>query len=387
MTNDLFLRGKTLCHVIVQTIAEPVIAFDMGGCLRFLNPAAERLFGVRAEEVVGQRVEVLLHDDYRSKFPFLLAALSIAAPQPSEHEILAQRPDGKNFPALVTLTQAHDDEGHPLFIASVHDITRPKAAEAELYRSREAAEAADIAKSEFLARMSHSLRTPLNAIIGFSEMLFEEVFGPLGSDKYREYARDIKDSGRHLLALINDLLDMARIEVGRYDLNRRMIEVPAVVDWARRHAQCAVEEAGVTLTVDVSVGMPHVYADERALRQVLQNLLSNAIRYSSPGGRIEISAHADASTLTLGVSDDGIGIAPDDLERILRPFERGRNIMLTRDGSVGLGLPLAKHLMEMHGGTLWIESRPGAGTRVWVRMPRLAAPAHGTALESTVKKP
>ncbi|MBF0128825.1 MAG: PAS domain-containing sensor histidine kinase [Alphaproteobacteria bacterium] len=268
-----------------------------------------------------------------------------------------------------------DDDGEPCRMVSWSDVSAVVEANAELVRSREAEKVAAQAKSEFLARMSHELRTPLNAIIGFAEMLHEQIFGPLGSEKYVEYARDIQDSGRHLLLLINDLLDMARIEVGKYELNRRMVDVAIVVEGARRLTQKAADEKQVIVAVNIPIGMPRVYGDERALRQVVHNLLSNAVKFSPAGGRVVINADANAAILTVKISDCGAGIPPTDIDRILKPFERGRDLAHADDGSAGLGLPLAKHLIEMHGGSLWLESTVGAGTVACFTMPRVPTSA------------
>lgn len=287
--------------------------------------------------------------------------------------LLKVEPEGIAPSWLKVSFEPFDDSGVPCYMMSWSDMTATVQADAELARSREAAETAAQAKSEFLARMSHELRTPLNAIIGFAEMLYEQIFGPLGSDKYTEYARDIQDSGRHLLSLINDLLDMAKIEVGKYELNRRMLDISGVVESARRLMQKAADEKQVTIVTQVPIGMPRIYGDERALRQVVHNLLSNAVKFSPQGGRVVVEADVDnaATVLSLKVSDSGAGIPPEDIERILRPFERGRSPAHPDDSSVGLGLPLAKYLVEMHGGTLWLESGRGTGTTAQLRMPRV----------------
>ncbi|MBF0560534.1 MAG: PAS domain S-box protein [Alphaproteobacteria bacterium] len=365
------MSRESLDEIVIGAVSEPIVAFDSSGVVLLFNPAAERLFGRGANDVVGCGIDVLMPVPARLPLSTMLASSTVGG-NPIVHEVLCHSADGVAFPALVTVTRAAvSSRTGPIFVATLRDITKLKEDEAELDSSRRAAEVANVAKSEFLARMNHGLRTPLNAIIGFSEMLEEEIFGPLGSDKYREYARDIRDSGRHLFALMNNLFDMARIEVGRYELNRRMIEAASVIEWARLHARKSADDKGVTVTINLPVGMPRVYADERALRQVVQNLVANAIKYSSTGGVVEIGATADTTTLTVVVRDEGIGIAKEDQERILRPFERGRDIMHTEDGGIGLGLPLASHLVEMHGGKLWIESHLDEGTNVWFSIPRI----------------
>ncbi|MDO1558143.1 ATP-binding protein [Brevundimonas sp. 2R-24] len=230
------------------------------------------------------------------------------------------------------------------------------------------AEAANRAKSEFLANMSHELRTPLNAINGFSEIMANQMFGPLGHPRYVEYAGDILNSGQHLLALINDILDMAKIEAGKMTLHYETLDVAEACEDALRLLRDRAERAGLILTSDVESGL-EVEADYRAVKQVLLNLLSNAVKFTPKGGEVRIKATASRDWLRLAVSDTGIGIAAEDLERLAQPFEQveGQHSKTTQ-GS-GLGLALSKSLVQMHGGTLVLESEPGHGTTVTVSIP------------------
>jgi two-component system cell cycle sensor histidine kinase PleC len=240
---------------------------------------------------------------------------------------------------------------------------------AELARKYEAekirAEGANRAKSEFLANMSHELRTPLNAINGFSEIMVGELFGPLGDRRYGEYAQDILNSGQHLLALINDILDMAKIEAGKLTLNFEPLQLAEVVEDCVRLMRNRTDAAGLELRVRLPE-LPEVEADYRALKQVVLNLLSNAAKFTPRGGRIEVSGAAepgpDGGHVRISVSDTGIGIAPHDLERLARPFEQIESqLSKTQQGS-GLGLALTKSLVELHGGALTLQSEPGEGT-------------------------
>ena len=230
------------------------------------------------------------------------------------------------------------------------------------------AEAANQAKSEFLANMSHELRTPLNAINGFSEIMTAEMYGPLGDRRYREYAQDILNSGQHLLALINDILDMAKIEAGKMTLSFEPVALEDVVEDAIRLMRNRADAAGLTLRIDLPP-LPEIEADYRALKQVLLNLLSNAVKFTPRGGSVSVRARALGEGVKLTVEDTGIGIARDDLARLARPFEQveGQHAK-TQQGS-GLGLALTKSLVEMHEGTLEIDSEPGFGTTVAVTLP------------------
>ena len=231
------------------------------------------------------------------------------------------------------------------------------------------AEAANQAKSEFLANMSHELRTPLNAINGFSEIMAGEMFGPLGDPRYKGYAADILKSGQHLLSLINDILDMAKIEAGKMTLHYERVSLKEVVEDAARLMRGRVQEAGLKLVVDAPE-LPDVDADHRGLKQVILNLVSNAVKFTPEGGDIVIAvSQLDDDRMRVAVTDTGIGIAPEDLERLARPFEQVEGQHSKTTQGTGLGLALTKSLVELHGGRLTIESEPGQGTTVSFELP------------------
>ncbi len=231
------------------------------------------------------------------------------------------------------------------------------------------AEAANRSKSEFLANMSHELRTPLNAIIGFSEMMESGLFGPLGSPKYQEYATDIRASGQHLLELINDILDMSKIEAGRMTLEKQHLEPAGVIGESLRLVSGRAEIASVKI-VNEAGNLPALDFDKRAIKQVMLNLLSNAIKFTPAGGIIRIQGHADAQTITVAVEDTGIGIPAHALPKIGRPFEQVESQHSKKHKGTGLGLALSRSLVEMHGGSMTIESTEGVGTRVSFSLPR-----------------
>lgn len=240
----------------------------------------------------------------------------------------------------------------------------------ELARAKEQAEYASRAKSEFLANMSHELRTPLNAILGFSELLCDPNFVRPGSDRFRSYAEDIHKSGDHLLAIINDVLDMAKIEAGQMEFDPQWMELRPAVDSVIRLLAPRAASAGIELAVELPDRLPELHADQLRIKQILINLLSNAVKFTHRGGRVGIAARIDPSgDLLLLVHDTGIGIEARDLKRIMEPFAQVESAFSrTREGT-GLGLPLARSFTELHGGRLEIESTPGVGTRVSVRLP------------------
>jgi signal transduction histidine kinase len=239
-----------------------------------------------------------------------------------------------------------------------------------LAHARDRAEAADHAKSEFLAMMSHELRTPLNAVIGFSEIMKTEALGPIGSTKYREFADDIYVSGQHLLELINDILDLSKIEAGKSRLCADKIEIAELVDSVVTLVRESAKKNAIEIELDCPADLPDMLADRRKIKQILANLLSNGIKFTPAGGKISLRAWCDSdSGHGFRVADTGIGIAPGDIPKALAPFQQIDSKLGRKHEGTGLGLPLTKALVELHGGTLDIESEVGAGTTVTLHFP------------------
>ena len=258
---------------------------------------------------------------------------------------------------------------------------RIKALAREAHEERQKAEEASRAKSTFLANMSHELRTPLNAVIGFSEIMAKELFGPIGNDQYKQYSTDIYDSGNHLLELINDILDMAKIEAGKLTLSPRPLDPSVAIEQAVRLTKRKAEEKGLSIVVDAE-DLPEIEADHRAVKQILLNLLSNAVKFTDAGA-IMVHARASATALTLRVVDTGCGIPPEHLPRLARPFEQVEAELTRNNHGTGLGLALTKSLAEMHGGKLSIQSEVGRGTIVTITLPRTFGGQRDTAPEAT----
>jgi signal transduction histidine kinase len=240
----------------------------------------------------------------------------------------------------------------------------------DLEQARREAEEASRAKSTFLATMSHELRTPLNAILGFADIMRQGLFGPVGSQRYLDYLDGIVKSGQHLLSLINDVLDMSRIEAGRIELRETNLDIGLAIDQALSLVAVTAEGKGVTLQHSVPPGLPQLRADERLLRQILLNLLSNAIKFTPEGGHVEVAA----ATLTDGgvairVRDTGIGMSDAQLRRIFEPFSHGDSLRARETGGSGLGLPITRRLVELHGGQIHISSRKSLGTTATLVFP------------------
>jgi signal transduction histidine kinase len=240
----------------------------------------------------------------------------------------------------------------------------------ELRVAKEEAEAANQAKSGFLATMSHELRTPLNAIIGFSEMMLREVLGALGNDQYRAYVSDIHASGTHLLQIINDILDLSKAEAGKIDLTEEIFDLRDVMRSVSQLTAGRVHAASLTQIVELPDDVPPLYGDERKTKQVLLNLITNSVKFTPAGGSITVSASYEAEKgITITVADTGIGIAAADLERVMKPFEQVDSSFSRQHEGTGLGLPLVKAIMELHGGSLELKSELGVGTQVTVIFP------------------
>ncbi len=285
-------------------------------------------------------------------------------------ELQILRKDGSLSDVVATTALLELSQKRRFMVSTIRDVTERKNMMRNLKRAKEEADGANKAKSNFLANMSHELRTPLNAIIGFSELMKNQTFGPIQNPKYEEYMGDIYFSARHLLDIINDVLDMAKIEAGRFDLSEEDVDIAGVLDSVNRIMNDRARAAQVTLDFSVDARVPHMMGDQRLLRQILINLVSNAVKFSPPGATVRIrSKLMSTGDLSIEVADHGYGIPSDKLEYVLEPFGQINDPKQYKGQGTGLGLPLARAMVELHGGNLRLESTVGHGTRVHLVFP------------------
>ena len=357
---------------MLDVASDGIIALDSEGCILSFSAGAEAIFGMPQSEVQGRPFADLLSPDGRKAWRDYLAALAgpgLASVFNDGREFSAIVKQGGTVPLFVTLGKLQSPHSQASFCAVVRDITQWKRTEQELREARDMAEQANRQKSEFLAGISHEIRTPLNAILGFSDVMRTERFGEIRNEKYRAYANDIHASGSHLLALVNDLLDLSKVEAGKLELDFTAVNVADAVDHTLRLLNEEAARANVVVRKSLAPGLPRVVADLRALRQVLLNLLSNAIKYTNAGGQVIVSAQMDESgEVVLRVKDSGIGMTATQLQEALRPYIRVDAAGRERQGT-GLGLPLSKALAEANRAQFSIASEPGQGTLAEVRFP------------------
>ncbi len=359
-------------RAILDTAADGIITLDADAKVHTFSAGAEAIFGYRIAEVAGQPFAQLLAPESRKVLRDYLAALQgpgLASVFNDGREVQAIVKQGGTVPLFLTVGRLQAPKSQAAFCAVVRDITQWKKTETELRQAKEAAEATSRQKSEFLARISHELRTPLNAIMGFSDVMRLERFGEIDNAKYKGYVNDIHASGGHLLSLINDLLDLSKVEAGKLELNFTSVNLGDVTDHALRMLQEQAATARVVLRKAFPPGLPNVVADLRSMRQIVINLLSNALKFTDPGGQVIVSAQLmPKGELVLRVKDTGIGMTPDQVRMALEPFQRvvtqGRDVPGT-----GLGLPLTKALAEANRASFGITSEPRKGTLVEVAFP------------------
>jgi PAS domain S-box-containing protein len=365
---DLALARERV-NDILRLVSDWVWEADAEGYITFASDRVQRTTGFHPQELIGSPLTRLAYGSQAAEA--LMARLMTLAPF-RDFTVQARAKDNAERTLLLSAVPIFAPDGgqHIGFRGTASDITGLTEREQSILAAKEAAEQANRAKAQFLSNMSHELRTPLNAIIGFSDMMTSAVHGPMGAAPYSQYAADINFSAKNLLAIINDILDVAKIEAGRLSLVEEETSVEQLCSIALRLVQERAEQRTVSLRTEVASGLPNVVIDQRAMRQVLLNLLSNAVKFTKPGGEVTLRAQlAMDGDLMLQVCDTGIGMKEDDLVRVLQPFVQGEAEFGRKFEGTGLGLSLSKQLIELHSGRLGIVSKPDFGTTVTVYLP------------------
>jgi cell cycle sensor histidine kinase DivJ len=368
--------GEERYRLLAENATDMITRHDDKGRVIFASPAAQQLFGEAAQKITGDGLFERVHVADR---PAYLTALSrsLANSEPMAVEFRVRRAGPAETARFVwaemrcrPLRAAEDTTlDRPGIVAITRDISERKAQETELMRTRDEAESASRAKTQFLANMSHELRTPLNAVIGFSEILNRELFGSLGEARYRDYARLIHESGEHLLNVVNEILDMSKIEAGKFKIVREPFDVPSLVKSCCDLMRHTAEQRSLSLIMDVAPDIPELPADKRACKQMLLNVISNAIKFTDPGGWVRVTARRKGGNVELSVADNGIGIAEQDLPKLGKPFVQANNSYDRSYDGAGLGLSVVKGLARLHGGRLELTSVLGEGTIVTIILP------------------
>lgn len=370
---DAIREGRAMLSGILSIAQEAIILADDKLRITLYSQGAQRVFGYEVEEAIGMNIERLIPERLRGSHQHLVQGFTRGPEKSLQMDarlaVTGLRKNGEEFPAAVSLSKFSSGKG--VFYSTIlRDIGPESAARDELLAAKMGAEAANQAKSNFLANMSHELRTPLNAIIGFSEAIHGQTFGPVGSPKYIEYVGDINQAGHHLLNIINDILDLSKIEADKVELLEEAVNVSEVVGSCLLLVKERAAAGGVNLKRNVPDNLPPLFADDRMLKQILINLLSNAIKFTPAGGTVEISVWSrPGAGYVFQVADTGIGIALEDIPTALTPFKQIDSALNRKYEGTGLGLPLTKSLAEMHGGSLDLQSAVDGGTTVTVRFP------------------
>lgn len=367
--SELEMRVAEL-RTIIDTATDGVVLIANDGTIRSISRPAEALFGVENVEVAGKLFTSLFAiESQRAARDYLngLSENGVASVLNDGREVIGREAQGRFIPLFMTIGKLPNLGG---YCAVVRDITQWKRAEEELTQSRAQAERASSQKTDFLARVSHEIRTPLNAIIGFSELMMDEKFGPIGNDRYRDYLRDINRSGNHVLDLVNDLLDISKIEAGEQEMSYEAVSLNDTLAETVAMMQPQANRERVIIRSSFASRLPEVVADLRSVRQIALNLLSNAIRYTQAGGQVVVStAYEPSGDVVMRVRDTGIGMTQAEIEQALKPFKQISALKRGRSDGTGLGLPLTKAMVEANRAKFIITSSPGEGTLVEITFP------------------
>ncbi len=352
--------------MIVQPFGEEAGAMPK---IIFGNAAAQKITGYSVQELLGRPASILFGNQTPQKDLQQIQAILLEN-RNADLETMLHRKDGSTFWAQMGVVPVQDTDGsRTSWLLTLRDISDRKQHEAGLHQAKEQADVASRAKSDFLAGVSHEIRTPLNAIIGFADVIRRELFGPLGHERYMTYAQDIHDSGRHMLQLINNTLDLSKIEAGVLDLHESDIPIDAVIRSSVALLRDNAQKGQITLETKIEENLPLLRGDETKVKQILLNMLSNAIKYTLPGGKIVVRGMMHSGGLALQVEDNGVGIAQDDIPKVMEKYVQAASEQNKHTQGTGLGIPVTKSLVELHQGELLLESQQGQGTVITAVFP------------------
>ena len=371
MLEEVLQESQKRLRAVIDAVPAMIYACDADQRVIFLNRYAAEAAGLRREQAIGKLPSEIFPGKFGEESESLDLQVFNSGKALSPYEIEFDREEGDTAVLLATKTPLITSGSKTtLVVTTATEITERKAAEQELRLAKEEAELANQAKTDFLANMSHELRTPLNAIIGFSQVMTNEMMGPIGSPKYKDYTSDINRSARHLLGIIDDILDLSKIEMGQLSMRETEVDVAQLIEEVARIKHDKAESADIALELSLQRDLPLLVCDEVKVKQILLNLLSNAVKFTEAGGKITISAELAADkTLEICVADSGIGMSEAELPVALARFGQVGSILTRTHDGVGLGLPLVVTLTELHGGTCQIDSEKGRGTSILVRFP------------------
>lgn len=358
-------------HLALEQSPVSVVIADEQRRIKYVNAEFTRMTGYNREEVLGRNPNLLKSGETPAE---VYAQLwnTIRAGRAWRGEFVNKRKDGSKYCVSAVIAPIVSKSGGlRSFVALQEDITERKQLIEDLHVARQRADASNHAKTTFLANMSHELRTPLNAIIGFSQLVTNEVFGKIGNEKYRDYGKHIEESGQFLLKLVNDILDVSRVELGHLTLHEEKIDVRSLIAATLRLVGHLADKSHLSVTSHVEGRLPFLWGDERLVRQMLTNLVVNAVKFTGLHGTVVVSARvADDGGIQLTVKDSGVGIAPEDIPRVLQPFRQAETQYAVRKKEgVGLGLALAHGFARAHGAAFEIESSVCQGTEITIRFP------------------
>ncbi|MBF0287612.1 MAG: response regulator [SAR324 cluster bacterium] len=386
--NDLLINSETRMRAIMDSALDAVVILDERGMVETFNPAAEIMFGFAAKEIIGQNIEIILPPFHETKFHQYLQNFIETGEKMmfgEAHEEIAKMKDGTVFPVQIAINEIQI-ESRRIFAAIIHDITKRKKTEDELNISKEQAEAASQAKSNFLANMSHEIRTPLNAIVGFSQILLNRTKNSSIPPEFLDYLQNIKLSGQRLSEIINNILDLSKIEAGKMNYVEESLNLKQLIQGIYHINKAHALQKNINFVYEIDPQLPtFIKSDRTKLNQILMNLTTNAIKFTSEGKTVTLRAQKTEDFLVLQLQDEGIGISQDQWESIFEAFKQADDTVTRRFGGTGLGLAITKNMVKLLNGRIMVDSVAGSGSVFSVKLPLLPSEESNAASDTSLQ--